>query len=307
MVRNLRNHTRKLLLLAFFANAGLLIYLFNGSTAEWASISWTDIAGEGGSALLMLVWFVMLLKSRPPGRVTDLLALGLGCIFFSMWLDVLDEVIKQHDYAYWDNWLESVPMLLGLSVTTLGLYHWHHEQLAINAQMQKRELLFREHRWFDKITPLSKAEYFRRQLHWSLEQAQAEQQPLSLVALDLESFNTINERYGHAEGDHLLVAVSQLLLLNLRSHDLLCRLAGERFVVLLPNTGESQARLIADELSVAIKHLAHRTQQHGERLRLQANVSVVMALQEDADTLLERLNKTLAHYITPAPPFGMKA
>lgn len=59
---------------------------------------------------------------------------------------------------------------------------------------------------------------------------------------------------GHAEGDAVLQAVVALLL-GLRRQDLLCHMAGDRFVVLLANTGESQARLLALELQQAVHEL----------------------------------------------------
>jgi len=80
----------------------------------------------------------------------------------------------------------------------------------------------------------------------------------------------------------------------LRRQDLLCRLAGDRFVAVLPNTGEVQARMIADELQQAVASLAHRTGQHGERLVLRASAAAVMALDDDPEQLLRRLNLGLA-------------
>ena len=291
-------HRLKLAALLLAANLALLLHLAAGDlkpTAEWV---WLDILGEGGSALLALAWLVLILTSRPAGRVSSLLALGLGCVFFSWWVDALDEFIRLPDSIAWDSWLESAPMPIGLLLMTVGLYHWHHEQLAISAQLEKRERLFREHRLFDKLTPLGAAEYLRRQLQLSLQHAE-QAQPLSLVAVDLDNFSALNQRFGHAEGDAVLQAISQQLLLNLRCQDLLCRLAGDRFVVLLPNTGETLARQLAGELQQAVAHLAHKTRQHGERLHLSATVAVEMAVDEDPQTLLQRLNLALARAKQP--------
>lgn len=290
----LKLHRLKLAALLLAANLGLLLHLAAGDLKAMADWVWLDILGEGGSALLALVWLGLVLKSRPAGRVTNLLALGLGCVFFSWWVDWLDEFIKLPDAIGWDHWLESGPMPVGLILLTLGIYHWHREQLAISAQMEKRERLFREHRLFDALTPLNNANYLRLQLEQSLAQARSEQQALSLVILDLDDFGALNRTYGHAEGDRVLQALTQLLLLNLRRQDLLCRLAGDRFVVLLPNTGERVARQLADELQQAVAHFAHKTGEHGERLQLQASVASVMALQDDAQSLLQRLNLALA-------------
>ena len=298
-------HRLKLAALLLAANAALLLHLGAGDLKPMSDWVWLDILGEGGSALLCLVWLGLVLKSRPAGRVTNFLAMGLGLVFLSWWVDALDEFILLPDSISWDHWLESAPMPLGLVLLTLGIYHWHREQLAISAQMEKRERLFREHLLFDKLTPLNTADYLRRQLQQSLAEARAEQQPLSLVILDLDDFSQINRLHGHAEGDRVLQALTQLLLLNLRHRDLLCRLAGDRFVVLLPNTGAREAQLLAEELRLAVAHLAYKARAHGERLQLQASTAAVMALQDDADGLLQRLNLALAK--AKQPPYAHSA
>lgn len=292
---HLKHHRLSLAGLALAANAGLLIYLGAGSIKPWAEINWMDVAGEGGTCLILCGWLLMLLRGRPAGRVTRLLSLGLSFIAFSMWMDTLDEFIRLPAEAIWDNWLETAPMPVGMLLLTLGMYHLQQEQRAITEQMRKRETLFREHRLFDKLTPLSGGQYLRQHLQQAITHAASAQQPLSLVAIDLDDFSQINQRYGQEEGDQVLQVVAQLLLLNLRQQDMLCRLAGDRFVAVLPNTGERQARTMADDLRQSIAHLAHHTARHGERLQLSASVASVMALDEDEAQLLKRLNQALAH------------
>ena len=276
------------------ANAGLLIYLAAGDIKHWAEINWMDVAGEGGTCLILCGWLFMLLRGRPAGRVTRLLSLGLCFTAFSMWMDTLDEFIRLPAEAIWDNWLETAPMPIGMLLLTLGMYHLQQEQRAINEQMRKREQLIRDHRLFDNLTPLAGAQYLRQHLQQALQQTEAEQQPLSLIAIDLDDFSQVNQRYGQAEGDQVLQVVAQLLLFNLRQQDMLCRLAGDRFVAVLPNTGEQQARTMATDLQQSIASLAYRSQRHGERLQLSATTAVVMALNEDEAQLLKRLNQALA-------------
>lgn len=290
----LKHHRWKLGLLLLAANIDLWLTLAFGTAKSFSEWQWLDIVGEGGTALFMLFWLVLVLKSRPTGRVTNFLSIGLSCMFLSWWMDVLDEFVRLPKHIHWDHWLESGPMPIGMVLLTIGLFHWHREQKAINQQMEKRERVFREHRLFDKLTPLGGADYLKRQISDCLSQSLEQQQPLSLLALDIDDFSAINQHYGHAEGDAVLQALSQLILLNLRPHDLLCRLAGDRFVVILPNTGESQARLLALELQQAVQGLAHKTRQQGERLYLAASTAVVMAVSETPEALLKRLNLTLA-------------
>ena len=295
----LKHHRYTLGLLLLAANMAVLLNLAFGTPKAVSEWQWLDILGEGGTALFMLFWLGLVLKSRPTGRVTNYLASGLCFMFFSWWIDVLDEFIRLPKHIGWDHWLESGPMPIGMVLLTIGLFHWHREQQAINQYMEKRERVFREHRLFDKLTPLGGAEYLKRQVSECLAQSLEQQQPLSLLALDIDDFASINQHYGHPEGDAVLQALSQLLLLNLRRHDLLCRLAGDRFVVLLPGTGESQARLLALELQQAVQSLAHKTRQHGERVYLSASTAVVMALDEAPDELLKRLNLALAQAKPP--------
>ncbi|TXS90769.1 GGDEF domain-containing protein [Parahaliea maris] len=294
----LRLHTAKLLALLLVANSLLLLYLGAGEWKPTEQWSWADIAGEGGAAVLVFVWLCLILNSRPAGRITTLLSLGLGLMFVAWWVDALDEFIQLPEGINWDHWLESLPMASGLLLLTYGLFHWHHEQLAISGQLQKRERLLREHRYFDHLTPLSGADYLRQQIA-QCQQAQQGATPVSLVALDLDGFDSINQRFGHREGDAVLQAVSQLILLNLRNQDLLCRLAGDRFVALLPGTGETQAGQLARDLADALRHFAYHTQQHGERLQLNATTAVVMAMNESPEDLLQRLQLALCRARQP--------
>ena len=290
----LKLHRLKLLALVLLANCGLLLYLAAGDLKPWARIDWLDVVGEGGSALLAFCWVCLVLAQRPAGRVTTLLTLGLGAVFFSMWMDALDEFIVLPADIDWDHWLESVPMPVGLLLITFGLYHWSQEQQALNQQLSKRERLFREHLHHDRLTPLNGAAYLRRQIELEQRRATQEQQPFSLVLLDLDDFALFNRDHGHAEGDRALQAVSQLLLLNLRHCDLLCRLAGDRFVALLPGTGEALAWRIAGELEAAVRHYAHKSMPQGESLRLSLTAVACMAREESVEALLERLNLAMA-------------
>lgn len=290
----LKMHGLTLAGLFLAANGGVMIYLAAGTIKYWADINWMDVIGEGGTCLILCVWLVMLLRGRPAGRVTRLLSLGLCFTAFSMWMDMLDEFIRLPPEAIWDNWLETAPMPVGMLLLTLGMYHLQQEQRVINAQMSKREQLFREHRLFDTLIPLAGAQYLRQHLRQALEQAETEQRPLSLIAIDLDDFSQINQRYGQAEGDQVLQVMAQLLLFNLRQQDMLCRLAGDRFVAVLPDTGESQASVMAEDMRQSIASLAHRTQRYGERLHLQATTATIMALDEDEAQVLKRLNTALA-------------
>jgi diguanylate cyclase len=75
------------------------------------------------------------------------------------------------------------------------------------------------------------------------------------IVVDLDSFKLINDRWGHATGDRVLLAVANLLVEELRATDEVGRLAGEEFAVLLPQTSLEEARLLAERLHQSIARL----------------------------------------------------
>lgn len=269
---------------------GFIITRVWGEVKPIAEVDWLDVLSEGGLVILAIFWLALLLRSRPAGRVTQLLALGLCAIVFSWSMDVLDEFIRMPSTLIWQNWLESLPIPVALVLLSIGIYHWHQEEIAISAQMVKREGYFREHRLFDKLIPVGGAAYLKKQIKLSLAESKKLQQPLALIAVDLDNFNMVNRLYGAEESDHILQLICQLLLLNLRDDDLICRLAGDRFVVLLHNTSENEAEQMSLDLQNAVASFAYRTRQHHQRVYLSATVVTTMAKTDDSESLIKRLN-----------------
>jgi diguanylate cyclase (GGDEF)-like protein len=76
--------------------------------------------------------------------------------------------------------------------------------------------------------------------------------PLTAVMLDLDHFKQINDRYGHGRGDDVLAAVGSVLQATLRASDFVGRYGGEEFLILLPDTGRDEARVVAEKIRAAI-------------------------------------------------------
>jgi len=138
---------------------------------------------------------------------------------------------------------------------TVGMYFWRHEQAHLNQHLEKRERLFRDHRAVDRITQLADASYLRRQIR--LERQRRPGQDCAVALLDIDGFHGINRTFGQREGDRALQAVGHMLLLNLRSDDLLCRYAGDRFAVLMPGTSAVDAASRAQHLCAMVGQMRH--------------------------------------------------
>lgn len=290
----LKPHGGKLLMLAVIANASLVASLILGDVKARSEIDWLDVFGEGGGAAMVLSWLILILRSRPAGRVSNILSAGFGLVFLALWQDNLDEFVQFPDAQWWDTWLESVTLPIGMALVTWGMFHWHREQLVITEQLRGRELTIREHTQVDSVTQLAKSEYLDGQIEMELQRLDERIIPPSLLMVDVDGFDAVNREYGTSEGDRLLKVIGELLIMNVRRNDLVCRFAGDRFAVLLPGTGLPLARLMAEEISNAVRHLAHKTALQGNTVNVSVSVGVAHARSASAAELLERANYALA-------------
>jgi two-component system, cell cycle response regulator len=120
------------------------------------------------------------------------------------------------------------------------------------------------------------------------EQAQTTGQPLSLVLVDIDNFNSINAAYGHNAGDSILRGFATRLRDHARSIDLVCRISGEQFVIIMPNSSLEAACQTAERLRACIA--AEPFQATGETT-LKVTASVGVAALDEAHAALEGLFK----------------
>ncbi len=95
----------------------------------------------------------------------------------------------------------------------------------------------------------------------------------ALIMLDIDHFKEVNDAFGHAAGDHVLVEAAGLLRRNLRGHDLCARWGGEEFLILLPDTDQIQAEAVAEKLRGLIAHQPIIHQGHSIAVTLSLGVA----------------------------------
>jgi len=96
-----------------------------------------------------------------------------------------------------------------------------------------------------------------RKLHERLHAATAsDPQRFALLTLDVDSFKEINDAHGHLEGDRLLQEVGRVLVENVRGTDVVARQGGDEFSVLLPESDEAGAALLAQRIEDALSTIA---------------------------------------------------
>ena len=115
--------------------------------------------------------------------------------------------------------------------------------------------------------------------------------PLAVAMLDLDRFKQINDRFGHAIGDEVLVAVARLLRENTRSADIAARVGGEEFLLVLPETDGHGALDICERLCRCVA--AHPWSTLAEGLSVTLSVGLACTPPHDADELAARADAAL--------------
>jgi two-component system cell cycle response regulator len=105
----------------------------------------------------------------------------------------------------------------------------------------------------DALTGLNNRRYFDMNLASLLDQAAQEAKPLSLLVLDIDFFKKVNDTYGHDAGDEILRALAGRIRRAVRSVDLVCRLGGEEFVIVMPETSIDVASRVAERVRRAVE------------------------------------------------------
>ena len=104
----------------------------------------------------------------------------------------------------------------------------------------------------DPLTGLLNHRVFHEQLRVEAERAQRHGRPLALVLMDVDRFKEVNDAWGHQAGDDLLIAIAEVIRRGVRAIDLIGRLGGDEFGLLLPETAADSALQTAERLRSAI-------------------------------------------------------
>ncbi|MCP5246194.1 MAG: EAL domain-containing protein [Burkholderiales bacterium] len=156
--------------------------------------------------------------------------------------------------------------------------------VAVDRYHTMRELDLLAH--YDFLTELPNRKCFHDHLNNAIEQAQGSGRSLGLLFLDLDRFKAINDSLGHSAGDALLKVVASRIRESVREQDIVARLSGDEFVVLIEDLQQTE---IATELASKIAaRMTEGVNLHGQRTFISASVGIAVYPQ-DGKTLEELL------------------
>lgn len=118
---------------------------------------------------------------------------------------------------------------------------------------------------------------------------------MALICIDLDGFKQVNDRYGHGAGDVLLIKVAERLKEQLRSDDIIARMGGDEFMVVVRDMTPHQIGPLADRLINAISRHAHHLDD-GTLARVGASIGFACLPEDAASTVELRLRADEALY-----------
>lgn len=145
----------------------------------------------------------------------------------------------------------------------------------------------------DMLTSLNNRRAFFNLGKQTLHLAQRNATPVSLIMFDLDHFKQINDLHSHAAGDQVLQEIAKTAAEQVRASDVLARLGGEEFAILMPQTTLDQAVKLAERLRLSLELL--EISFHGKRLHCTGSFGVSHAKQgqDSLDKLLARADHAL--------------
>jgi two-component system, cell cycle response regulator len=147
----------------------------------------------------------------------------------------------------------------------------------------------------DELTGLYNRRYLFAHLDELIERVNHDGIGAAVLLIDIDHFKRVNDTYGHAAGDDVLRELATRATNTVRSVDLVARLGGEEFVVVMPETGPAIAAAVAERLRLAVasEPFAIRAGGAGLPVTISIGVTTATARGEDRDRLLKRADDAL--------------
>lgn len=145
----------------------------------------------------------------------------------------------------------------------------------------------------DGLTGLTNRRHFWELATVELKRSKRHGFQLCLIMLDIDKFKSINDSLGHAAGDEVLRSLSTLMKHALRESDIVGRLGGEEFGILLPQTGEDEAQVIAERLRLAVMDKPVTFEDRTIRYTISIGLAPAWKSEASVDDLVKRADTAL--------------
>lgn len=198
----------------------------------------------------------------------------------------INELAFNGDQAqwWWSFWRSAVFYigLIGILVMLLVLFN---RLDAVHARLNKLS-------YTDVLTGLPNRRHFMDRLAAEVRRQRRTQRPLTLVLVDADHFKRINDMHGHPVGDEVLGTLGELMKACLRGPtDLVARLGGEEFAILLPDTTLDEAEALCQRVHASLDQ--HEFRAEGQPFRVTVSMGLVQCRGQDPEAVLLKADRNL--------------
>jgi diguanylate cyclase (GGDEF)-like protein len=126
----------------------------------------------------------------------------------------------------------------------------------------------------DPLTGIFNRRYFMEAVEKEFLRARRKRAPIILALIDIDHFKRVNDRFGHPQGDQVLVSLASVIQGELRRYDIIARYGGEEFIVLLPETAPDEGIAVVERLRIAVENMTFPAPLEQLRVTVSLGVSV---------------------------------
>lgn len=145
----------------------------------------------------------------------------------------------------------------------------------------------------DTMTKIANRAHFLERLNEEIDRARRFQSPMTIALMDADRFKLVNDTFGHAAGDRVLIELANTAKAVLRSHDIVGRIGGEEFAICMPETTLEKAIQVCDRLRGKISQTAINSDDHTILATVSIGVSQFDPEHDTADSLMCRVDTLL--------------
>jgi diguanylate cyclase (GGDEF)-like protein len=163
----------------------------------------------------------------------------------------------------------------------------------VRAALRTRQVIqmLEQRAMIDFLTGLGNKAMFQRRLEAEVALRTRTNQPLAVLAVDVDGFQEINDAHGHPFGDRVLQRIAEIINKVCRVEDVSCRLTGDAFAILAPNTEPTHAALLGKRLLAATNDLQFEHQ--GTQVDIKCSVAVAPSMDIYDRLMLQRANEAM--------------
>jgi diguanylate cyclase (GGDEF)-like protein len=244
----------------FLTFVGFLLVLAIGSLDSITSYH-VSVSALYLLPIILIAWF----EGGVPAAIISI---------FSAITWALSDLVSGHPYSRMAVPIWNATMVLGMFLIVA------YSITAIKKLLIKE----REHAHTDDLTGVENIRFFYEQARIEISKSATDKRPLTLAYIDIDNLRYVNDTFGHIAGDYLLHEAAQVMRSTLRSTDIISRLGGAKFAILMPETRNENATVIIYKVQ---EHLLDMAEKNGWPVTFRTDVVTCYSPDYTIDELIK--------------------